>query len=78
MSFGHRSIKSLYIVLLSHFIVTMDQKCKDYFYICFKKSELVYKSFYHIVFLGGNIQIISSDAEGFSYEGNILYISELI
>ena len=29
----------------------MDQECKSYSKTCFKKSEAIYKTFYHIVFL---------------------------
>ena len=29
----------------------MDEKCNNYVKVCFKKAELIYKRFYHIVFL---------------------------
>ena len=31
--------------------VMMDKECNHYVKVCFKKAELIYKRFYHIVFL---------------------------
>ena len=31
--------------------VMMDKESNDYVKVCFKKAELIYKRFYHIVFL---------------------------
>ena len=32
-------------------LTKMDKECKSYMKVCYKKSEQIYKSFYHIVFL---------------------------
>ena len=31
--------------------ILMDRECKHYVKVCFKKAELIYKRFYHVVFL---------------------------
>ena len=45
----------------------MDKECKSYMKVCYKKSEQIYKCFYHIVFL-----FFSVNAEGFGSEEKVL------
>ena len=49
-TFFERHTKSIYYSP-KQFPIMMDRECKHYVKRCFKKAKLIYKRFYHIVFL---------------------------
>ena len=51
LTFSNKGTESWYIILLIHQLLLMDEMCINYKKTCFKNSERIFKTFFHIVFL---------------------------